>query len=162
MPWSEWFDFNLLSVENNAPDNPGIYRLRLKQTGKSSEDVLFVLKNGKWSLLKKKNIILLLFLSKQPFQQKTDICYIGKTERSIKERLKEHLNGSNPCIKTLLDLGIPLEFSYLSRQNPSQSEQNAYNRFIEKFEACPPCDCGSKECPSEYRKTTYVNGKEIC
>jgi len=133
--------------------------LRIKQIGKTLEDVLFVLENNGWILVNRMEAI----ARKRLWQQKlTDICYIGKTERSIKERLKEHLNGSNPCIKTLLDLGISLEFSYLSRLNSSQSEQNAYSRFIEEFEACPPCDCGSKECPSEYRKTTYIEGEEIC
>ena len=57
MPWSEWFDFNFWSVESNVSDNPGIYRLRIKQIGKPLEDVLFVLEDKGWLLVNRMEAI---------------------------------------------------------------------------------------------------------
>jgi len=175
MSWSKWFLFNKISIEKNAPEDPGIYRIRLR-------DYYFAFINNKWwGLYEKTSSDKILLVLKEPFRVReykiqvsglpitilcTDLIYIGKSE-SIQNRLLEHLNGNgNSCIYELLKQGYCLEFSYLRRYGDyNQAEKNSFKGFINATKGlCPPCDCCSNECKGQGGNciSTYIIGIKIC
>ena len=163
MVWSKWYPLLEESIEENAPQEGGIYRIALK------DEFCFTLINGEWyGVFQGNRKLLNCFKDKDPYRVCpckteygksvcTDLVYIGKTD-NLKRRLKEHLKDpqkGNPCIQKLLNKGYPLFFSFLRRISPSFAEQRVFQEFIKASGGfCPPCDGGSNECQREGGKVT--------
>jgi len=171
MPWSNWYPFNTLSIKLNAPNLPGIYRIKLQ------DGSCFALESQGGSYYWKgvypaEEDLVSCFRRNEPLRVCnctsgicTDLIYIGESG-NIRQRLLQHLNGnSSKCIKALLNRGFGLFFSFLQRQDPDDSEVRAFGRFVSKTgRFCLPCDCGSNECSNAEGVAidTYINGRLIC
>ena len=153
MDWTDWYSFDKDSIDRNASDDQGVYRIVLPDFN------FFVLKiiNNEliWKgIYKGGSYVLNKIINNSPvrvyeYQGKmcTDIVYIGRSESSISKRLLRHLTPTeNRCMYLLMEYGISLWFSFIRHPDPVNFECKLFGKFFNKSGVCPPCDRGSIEC----------------
>lgn len=113
--WSNWFKLDMPTVLKEAPDKPGVYRIR------QEKDIERL--SGKHS----------------------NLIYVGATRarNSLKQRLLDILewkHTADSCINRLIDAGRRVEFSFMITSSSEIKERELKREYEEEYWELPPCN----------------------
>lgn len=116
--WSAWFKLDIPTVLKEAPDKPGVYRIRQE---KEIERL-----GGK----------------------RSNLIYIGGTKeqkkrKSLQQRLLdifEWNHTADECIHRLIDAGRKIEFSFMKTDSTDIKERELRREYEVEYWELPPCN----------------------